>query len=357
MVSAICVIVIVLVPLPILEESADKSNLAKYHFGVKKFLSLLIASLLFLNSLVLPATAMENGQDSPVGGRAVPIIEAGLGMVCTGFLYTERIVLTAGHCLFNGMTKQPFQQVSVGAPGETYTSSSKRIRAIKAISSPKWGVADDNNFNPTGEFGIYVLAQPFPVSGKSIIASKEQIQSFLNKGTKISNIGYGRQSVNDEYSGLPSRSPKFGEFPLVPMEIVNQELEGVWRFLGKRKNYNMQIHLLQVPGGPSTCSGDSGGPFFVMDGADYIYLGPLSNGIGGIPNCSGKPWASPNMYMGSVAAYDYLDLVAQAEKYVDENFTRTPLLKTKIKCRNSKKTISVFGIKPNCPKGFKKLNT
>jgi secreted trypsin-like serine protease len=329
--------------------------LAKYHFGVKKFLSLLIASLLCLNSLAHPSAAMENGQDAPVGGRAVPIIQAGLGMFCTGFLYTERIVLTAGHCLFNEITKQPFQQVSVGAPGETYTSTSKRIRAIETFSSPKWGVADDNNFNPTGEFGIYVLAEPFPVSGKSIIASKEQIQSFLNKGTKISNIGYGRQSVNDDYRGLPSRSPKFGEFPLVPMEIVNQELEGVWRFLGKRKNYNMQIHVLQVPNGPSTCSGDSGGPFFVMDGPDYIYLGPLSNGIGGIPNCSGKPWASPNMYMGSVAAYDYLDLITHAEKYVADNPYKTPVKKVTITCSKNKVVKKFSGANPTCPTGYKKI--
>lgn len=324
---------------------------------MKRFLSLSTATLFCLSSLCAPAGAMENGQDAPVGGRAVPIIEAGLGLICTGFLYSERIVLTAGHCLYNQFLKQPFQQISVGAPGETYSSSSKRIKAIKAISSPKWRDADDDNFNPTGEFGIYILAQPYPVKGKAFIATKEQIQSFLNQGIKISNIGYGRQSVNDEYSGLPSRSPKFGEFPLVPMEAVNQELEGVWRSLGKRKNYNMQIHVLQLPSGPSTCSGDSGGPLFVMDGADYFYLGPVSNGIGGIPNCSGKPWASPKMYLGSVAAYDYLELVSQAEKYVSEYFSDAPLLKTRIKCRNSRKTIWVSGVSPSCPKGFKKLNS
>jgi secreted trypsin-like serine protease len=324
---------------------------------MKRFQHFSVALLLGLSSFSPPAVAMENGKDAPSGGRAVPIIEAGFGLVCTGFLYSERIVLTAGHCLVNEQSKQPYAQILVGAPGETYTSTSKKIRAVKSFSSPKWGWADENNFNPTGEFGVYVLAQPFSVVGKVSIATKDQIQSFLNDGIKISNIGYGRQSVSDEYSGLPSRSPKFGEFPLVPMETVNQELEGVWRFLGKRKNYNMQIHVLQVPGGPSTCSGDSGAPLFVMNGTDYLYLGPISNGIGGIPNCSGKPWASPNMYLGSVAAYDYLDLVAQAQKYVDQYFTNTPPLKTQIKCRNLKKTISVFGKNPTCPKGFKKLNT
>lgn len=323
---------------------------------MKRFLSLYLSTLFCMNLFIAPASAMENGNDAPTGGRAVPIIEAGLGLVCTGFLYSERIVLTAGHCLINEQTKQSYSQISIGAPGETYTSTSRKIRAVKSFSSPKWGWANEDNFNPTGEFGIYVLAQPFPVNGKALIATKEQIQSFLNNGTKISNIGYGRQSPSDDYSGLPSRSPKFGEFPLVPMETVNQELEGVWRYIGKRKNYNMQIHVLQVPGGPSTCSGDSGGPFFVMNGADYLYLGPISNGIGGIPNCSGKPWASPKMYLGSVAAYDYLDLVAQAEKYVAEQFQSSQLLKTTIQCRKAKTIISVSGVKPNCPKGFKKLS-
>ena len=312
--------------------------------------------MLGLSLMSHPAVAMENGQDAPIGGRVVPIIEAEIGLVCTGFLYTERIVLTAGHCLINERMNQPFLQVSVGAPGETYSSTSRRFKVNRAFSAPNWAPADENNFNPSGEFGIYVLDQSIPVSGKVTIATKDQIQNYLTSGARISNIGYGKQNVSDKSSGLPSRTPKYGEFPLVSPDAVNQRLEEVWRFIGNRKNYNMQIHVLQVPSGPSTCSGDSGGPFYVMNGTDYVYLGPISNGIGGIPNCSGKPWSGPDMYLGSVAAYDYLELIAQAERYVTNVFGSAQVSKITIKCKKQKKIISRSGVKPDCPRGYKKLN-
>jgi hypothetical protein len=67
------------------------------------------------------------------------------------------------------------------------------------------------------------------------------------------------------------------------------------------------------------------------------------------------------MYMGSVAAYDYLDLIAEAEKYVADNPYVEPKSKSAgfnnnvtITCIKGKKTKKVSDIAPKCPKGFKK---
>jgi secreted trypsin-like serine protease len=260
-------------------------------------------------------------------------------------------------------TNQIFQDVQIGAPNESYTSSSKRTVVAKSFVASNWGNfgwSDEINFNPTGEFGIYILKEPIKVSGKVEVATVEKVKQLTSSSTLVTNIAYGKQLPTDSDNGLPSRTPKYAQFPLVPYETVKKEFDMALSLSGKKK-YNMTIHLLQVPGGPSTCSNDSGSPFYVKENDTFFYLGPLSNGIGGIPNCSGKPWADSKMYIGSVAAYDYLDLIAQAEKYVADNPYIEPKSKTAgfnnkitITCVKGKTTKKVSGTTPKCPVGFKK---
>jgi secreted trypsin-like serine protease len=260
-------------------------------------------------------------------------------------------------------SRQPFQGVQIGAPNVDYTATSKRISVVKSFMASNWGNfgwSDEINFNPTGEFGIYILKEPIKVSGKVVIATAEKVKELTNSSTLVTTIGYGKQTPNDSYSGLPFRIAKYAQFPLVPYETVKILVDSALSLSGKKK-YNMTIHVLQLPEGPSTCSGDSGSPFYVKENDTFFYLGPLSNGIGGIPNCSGKPWSDSKMYMGSVAAYDYLDLIAEAEKYVVDNPYVEPKTastgfnnKTTVICVKGKTTKKVTGLTPKCPKGFKK---
>jgi len=327
---------------------------------------LLAQVMVFIFLFFIPSNyslAMENGLDAPVDGRTVPVIVQPMGIVCTGFLYSERIVFTAGHCLHNMRTNRIFKDVQIGAPNVTYTASSKRTVVAKSFVASNWGNfgwSDEINFNPTGEFGIYILKEPIKVSGEVEVATVEKVKQLTSSSTLVTNIAYGKQLPTDSDDGLPSRSPKYAQFPLVPYETVKKEFDMALSLSGKKK-YNMTIHVLQVPGGPSTCSNDSGSPFYVKENDTIFYLGPLSNGIGGIPNCSGKPWADSKMYMGSVAAYDYLDLIAEAEKYVADNPYIEPKSKSAgfnnkitITCVMGKSAKKVSGINPKCPAGFKK---
>lgn len=123
----------------------------------------------------------------------------------------------------------------------------------------------------------------------------------------------------------------------------------------------MTIHVLQLPGGPSTCGGDSGSPIYVKENETFIYLGALTNGIGGAPNCTGKPWIGTNMYVGSVDPFDYLDLVSQAEKYVADNpyvepksTSSSSKRKATITCIKGKSSKKVTGVNPKCPVGYMK---
>ena len=135
----------------------------------KRLITFLSIFSFSLSLPLIPAHSMENGFDAPIDGRTVPIIVQPMGIVCTGFLYSERIVFTAGHCLHEMRTNQIFQDVQIGAPNVTYTASSKRTVVAKSFVASNWGNfgwSDEINFNPTGEFGIYILKEPIKVSGK-----------------------------------------------------------------------------------------------------------------------------------------------------------------------------------------------
>jgi len=329
----------------------------------KRTISFTLIFTISVSMFTLSANAMENGFDAPIDGRTVPIIVQPMGIVCTGFLYSERIVFTAGHCLHNMQTKQRYENVLIGAPNEVFTSNSKTTAVLRTFVASNWenfGWSDEINFNPTGEFGIYILKEPIKVSGIAEVASLEKLNQLTAAKSMVTNVAYGKQRPNDSDSGLPSRSAKYAEFPIVPYETAKSSIDGALNWSGKKK-YNMTFHVLQVPTGPSTCSGDSGSPFYVKESDKFIYIGAVSNGLGGAPNCSGKPWGDTKMYVGAAAAYDYLDLIAQAEKYIADNPYIEPKSKTAgfnnkitITCVKGKTTKKVSGITPKCPVGYKK---
>ena len=96
----------------------------------KRLIAFLSILSILISLPIIPVHSMENGIDAPLDGRTVPIIVQPMGIVCTGFLYSERIVFTGGHCLHEMTSRQPFQGVQIGAPNLTYTESSKRISVV-----------------------------------------------------------------------------------------------------------------------------------------------------------------------------------------------------------------------------------
>lgn len=292
---------------------------------------------------------MENGVDATNDGRAV-YISYGYTKYCSGFLYSERIVFTAAHCVIDNKTNETLNYLSVGYPGQKYTKSAETISIEKVFIPKNWEWNNKSNISAINDFAILITSRSIPIVGKTFIATKKDIELFLNDKIKISTIGYGRQSSLHGYND--DTVPQYAEFPIVPDNYVQGKLQAISSYLGGSIRYDMKIHVLQIPGGASSCSGDSGSPFYVKKEHDYIYLGPLAWGLGGIPNCSGAGWTDNVMYMGSVAAYDYLDLIKEAENYIGHN-TIDYNNKVTIKCFKDKKIKIIKGKKPRCPKGYK----
>ena len=318
-------------------------------------IKILLSAVLLLN--ISPAHAMENATNAVNEKRTVPIVIDGPRKVCTGFLYSERIVLTAGHCLSDRDAKKPYQKHYIGLPGIPYSKdNAKLIEAEKVIFPKNWSLKGENDFTDIEDFGILILKESISINGKTTIATQEQIDLYIKNKTLVSTVGYGIQSVSHKQNDLTV--PQYAEFPLESLDIVKT-------VLNTNKYYGMKINTVQIPGGPGTCPGDSGSAFYIKDGENFIYLGPLSWGVGMSPSCSGKEWQSKVMYIGSVAAYDYLYLIKEAEDYVIKqnttitptptasSTTKKPIIKITIKCYKGKETKKIYGINPKCPKGYK----
>jgi hypothetical protein len=88
-----------------------------------RFLSIGLVLIFQVSLFSVPINAMENGFDAPRDGRTVAIIAQQMGsiiaqpieLICTGFLYSKRIVLTAGHCLHNMQNEQRLESVQNGS--------------------------------------------------------------------------------------------------------------------------------------------------------------------------------------------------------------------------------------------------
>jgi secreted trypsin-like serine protease len=140
-----------------------------------------------------------------------------------------------------------------------------------------WSLKGENDFTDIEDFGILILKESISINGKTTIATQEQIDLYIKNKTLVSTVGYGIQSVSHKQNDLTV--PQYAEFPLESLDIVKT-------VLNTNKYYGMKINTVQIPGGPGTCPGDSGSAFYIKDGENFIYLGPVSWGFGGIPNCS-----------------------------------------------------------------------
>lgn len=335
-------------------------------------LSLLLSQINSSNAFSLYGGQEALGDERVVYVDVHPNISGG---GCTGALIEPRMVFTAGHCLnayWGDKSKTKYvsqveiEPMLVYEPGAiaSWSSNFKYAQVTAAFRSTKYVPSDDKN-GPQYDFAVLILDKPLGTKTFEI-ANQEKIKEFVDSSKSVTSIGYGYSSWQDfqNYQNGKGKDPK----PHKQSVILRKELI---QTTNKTAISNYDIVQTLMPFDSYNCSGDSGGPLWLQDGDNWLYIGALSGAMGG--SCTSSPndplwkdefwsknrgstyWTAQAFPDVILDAKSNLETVLKAEAESAISKAEAAKKKSTITCVKGKKTKKVTAIKPKCPKGYKKV--
>ena len=352
-------------------------------------ISLTLALGLLLNNASL-AQSVEFGQDATGDPNAVKVGGA------SGFLYSERIILTVGHVIEStgGLAYWNSDGV-IYRPGIVKIAGEKRYKVKQVLMPSTYVTPDYANNIIIDDHAIIILSEDIPMTNKAIFATEEQMRRFVKEKSKVELVGYGfvnGSQRNAPWEDIINRSPNKLTSTLISPEMVidfyKQYPNVDWKKINKPGVFGIVQHreLKQS----HICDGDSGSMFFVEEDNVRYLLG--TTGLGLIFNNCPPPdrgypypsmsWIDPNSKLR--------DMLKTAEKIVEEDKKRefaaaeevrlaaelkakqeaeakaaadlkakleaeakaAALKKATITCVKGKLIKKVTAVKPKCPSGY-----
>ena len=273
--------------------------------------------------LITPSSAVEFGQDATGDPTAVKVRGA------SGFLYSERIVITVAH-IFGNNYQDTLREISryeregvIYSPGIVTIAGQKGYKVKKILYPSTFVYPDYKNNLITDDLAIVILSEDIPVTKKAALATEEQMKRFVREKSKVELVGYGITdfSQRDSLSVINNRAPHKLESTLIsPEEVLNfyRQYPNVdWKQINKPGVYGIVQHrdLKQS----HICDGDSGSVFFVEENNIRYVLG--TTGLGLVNNNCQPPgrlsafpsmsWIDPKSKLPS--------LIKEAEEIVAED--------------------------------------
>jgi len=273
--------------------------------------------------LSVPSSAVEFGQDATGDPTAVKVRGA------SGFLYSERIVITVAH-IFGNNYQETLREISryeregvIYSPGIVTIAGQKGYQVKKILFPSTFVYPDYRNNLITDDLAIVILREDIPITRKAALATEEQLQRFAREKAKVELVGYGITdfSQRDSLSVINNRTPhKLTSTLISPEEVLNfyRQYPNVdWKQINKPGVYGIVQHreLKQS----HICDGDSGSVFFVEENNVRYVLG--TTGLGLVNNNCQVPerlftfpsmsWIDPKSKLSS--------LIKEAEEIVAED--------------------------------------
>ena len=269
-------------------------------------------TLIFITSL--PAFGIYNG-DSALNSKLVLTIAIGKDArtpFCSASMLTERIVVTAAHCVTADAAKFPelrfdISEIYVTQPGvdTNVDDFNSRVKVLKVVAIPGY----NNIWNPTGgdestqrnDIAFLFLAAPLVQGYKIGIATEDEIRNFAASGDFVSHYGYGLQAVN-----LQDGAPHYLQLKVLPNFPTKIDTNPMVKF-------DTSKVLFSQEDGRALCPGDSGSPWYGKFNGELKILAVTVAASG----CRSAP-----PYNGSTLGtliYPYLDLMnSEWEKFLRE---------------------------------------
>jgi hypothetical protein len=371
---------------------------------MKKAILGLTISLLLTLVPAFSSSAVEFGRDATGDPNAVKV---GGG---SGFLYSERIVLTVGHVIgaeHPGAVPYWESEGVIYNPGIVTISGQKQYKVKKVLIPSTYTKPDYANNIINDDHAVIILSEDIPMTTRAVYATEEQMKRFVKEKSKVELVGYGitHGSQRPDLTPINNRAPhKLTSTLISPQEVLQfyRQYPNVdWNKINKPGVYGIVQHreLRQS----HICDGDSGSVFFVEEDNVRYVLG--TTGLGLVNNNCPPPerwygfpsmsWIDPNSKLrdllktaeaivaedrkresaaaeakaaadlkakqeAEAAAKAALELKAKQEaeaKAIADKLAAAKaaaLKKTTITCLKGKSVKKVTAVKPVCPKGYKK---
>jgi hypothetical protein len=251
--------------------------------GYRQVMRASAAFALIATIVVLPTTRAKAvvGGTSAVGNAAVVRLRTGT-TVCSGALWTSRIVVTAAHCVVDASGNVTSDQIFVNLPGVDVQQSSQTVTQSAIITVDGWRL-DGSGYSQSDDIAFLILNTELPGAVISRLATPAEVVAWRKASRVVTFLGYGRTSP----TGVSS---------LVPFAI-DQPLSLPITWPGA-------FNATQTTT-TGICSGDSGGPIITRVGNDVVLVGINSAGSG---PCSESRQPSATGFAPSA----YPDLVTRA---------------------------------------------
>ncbi|NBS61869.1 MAG: hypothetical protein EBT26_07520 [Microbacteriaceae bacterium] len=297
-----------------------------YHFAMRisrnnLFISITLAIALITSNISL-AQSVEFGVDATGDPNAVKV---GGG---SGFLYSERIVLTVGHVIGAenpGAVPYWEREGVIYNPGIVTIAGQKQYKVKKVLIPSTYTKPDYMNNIINDDNAVVILSEDIPMTKKAVFATEEQMQRFVREKSKVELVGYGiTHGSQRPVTTINNRAPhKLTSTLLSPEQVLafyRQYPNVDWKKINKPGVYGIVQHReLQQS---HICDGDSGSMFFVEENNVRYLLG--TTGLGLVNNNCPPPetwygfpsmsWIDPNSKLR--------DLLKTAEKIVEEDRKR-----------------------------------